>query len=212
VSAIDALLDALEDPQAPTTVHSRAQARDVHVADSLAGLPHVVPSRVVDLGSGAGLPGLVLASEDPSLHVTLVESAGRKADFIRRTAERMGLSNVAVVAARAEAWPDGLGAFDTVTARALAPLAVLCEYASPLLRVGGRLVCWKGAVDDTEARDGRAAAAALGLSPPQVVPVTPFPASRNRTLWLFDKVAETPQGYPRRPGMATKRPLSAKSS
>jgi 16S rRNA (guanine527-N7)-methyltransferase len=212
VSAIDALLDALADPHAPTTVHSRDQARNVHVADSLAGLPYVNGPRVADLGAGAGLPGLVLADADPSLQVTLVESSGRKADFIRATAERMGLTNVDVVTARAEEWPEGIGEFDTVTARALALLPVLCEYAAPLLRPGGRLVCWKGAVDEAEARDGRHAAAVLGLSEPEVVPVTPFRGSRSRTLWLFDKVTETPVGYPRRPGIATKRPLSAKSS
>lgn len=208
---LDALLDALASPYAPTTVHSREEARRVHVADSLAGLPYV-SGRVADLGSGAGLPGLVLAAADPSLSVVAVESVGRKAAFIAETAERMGLSNVEVVALRAEEWEAGRGVCDTVTARALAPLTVLCEYAAPLLRVGGRLVCWKGAVGAAEETDGRHAARVLGLSDPEVVPVTPFPGSERRTLWLWSKVMDTPPRFPRRPGMATKRPLSAKPS
>jgi 16S rRNA (guanine527-N7)-methyltransferase len=88
----------------------------------------------------------------------------------------------------------------------------LCEYAAPLLRIGGVLVCWKGAVPDDEAADGRAAAGVLGLSEPSVVPVTPYAGSERRTLWVFSKVRETPAGYPRRPGMATKRPLSVTTS
>lgn len=209
MSALDALLDALASPHAPTTVRSRDEARDVHIADSLAGLEWVRGPRVADLGAGAGLPGLVLAAERPDWRVTLVESVARKARFIAETAAAMGLENVEVAAARAEEWRAGLGACDSVTARALAPLPVLCEYAAPLLLEGGRLVCWKGAVGDDEARDGRYAAEQLGLSAPRVVPVTPFPGSRNRTLWVFEKLAATPAGYPRRAGRAAKRPLSA---
>jgi 16S rRNA (guanine527-N7)-methyltransferase len=208
--ALDALLDALASPHAPTTVRSRAEARDVHIADSLAGLPYV-RGRVADLGSGAGIPALVLAAAEPSLSVVAVESVSRKARFIEQTAERMGLRNVEVVALRAEEWTAGRDACDTVTARALAALPVICEYAAPLLRVGGRLVCWKGAVDSAEEADGRAAARTLGLSEPEVVAVTPFPGSQRRTLWLWSKVSETPPRFPRRPGIATKRPLSAKT-
>ena len=98
------------------------------------------------------------------------------------------------------------------TARALAALPVLCEYAAPLLRESGALVCWKGAVEAPEEADGRAAAALLGLSPPEVVPVAPYPGSRRRALWVFRRVAPLPPGFPRRPGMATKRPLSATTS
>jgi 16S rRNA (guanine527-N7)-methyltransferase len=81
-----------------------------------------------------------------------------------------------------------------------------------LLVDGGRAVFWKGAVDEDEARDGRYAAEKLGLAEPRVVAVEPFAGSERRTLWIFEKVAETPARFPRRPGMATKRPLSAKSS
>ena len=168
------------------------------------------PELAADLGSGAGLPGLVLASAMPETHWVLVESASRKAAWIEKTAEAMGLHNVAVVHARAEEWLDGVDRCDLVTARALGRLPILCEYAAPLLRVGGALVCWKGAVPEDEAADGRAAAELLGLSEPAVHDVQPFPASRHRTLWRFEKVSETPAGYPRRPGMATKRPLAVR--
>jgi 16S rRNA (guanine527-N7)-methyltransferase len=211
-AAVECLLAALAGEHAPTTVRDRARAEDVHVADALSGL--VVPelaraATIADLGSGAGIPGLVLAAALPRSRVSLIETVRRKADWIAATAEGCGLSNAAAVWARAEAWRDGLGACDAVTARALAALPVLCEYAAPLLRPGGVLVCWKGAVDAAEEADGRAAAAHLGLSAPDVVPVTPYRGSERRTLWVFRQESPVPAGFPRRPGMATKRPLSA---
>ena len=169
-------------------------------------LPHVPPGRVADLGSGAGVPGLVLAASLPDRSFVLVESVRKKCDFIRETGAAMGLSNVEVVWGRAE---ECSGPFDAVCARALAALPVLCEYAAPLLVEGGVAIFWKGAVSAEEEADGRFAAALLGLSAPEVVPVA---GSQRRTLWVFRKVAPTPARFPRRPGMATKRPLSAKSS
>jgi len=183
--------------------------RDVHIADSLAGLEveAVRAARsIADLGSGAGLPGLVLAAELPRARVVCVEAARRKADWITVTAARCDLANVEVAWSRAEEWG---GAVDVVVARAVAPLPVLCEYAAPLLAEGGSAVFWKGAVDAREAADGRAAAAVLGLSAPVVVPVTPFTGSERRTLWVLRRERPVPPGYPRRPGMAAKRPLRA---
>jgi 16S rRNA (guanine527-N7)-methyltransferase len=212
--ALERLLDALADPQAPTTVHAREEARRVHVADSLAGLE--VPAvrearRIADLGSGAGLPGLVLAAALPDAKVTLVEAARRKAEWIEATAAQMGLANATVAWARAESLDAGDG-FDVVTARALAALPVLCEYAAPLLRAGGTAVFWKGAVDDDEAADGRAAASLLGFGEPEVIPVTPYRGSRNRSLWVLTRVGDVPPRFPRREGMAVKRPLRADRS
>jgi 16S rRNA (guanine527-N7)-methyltransferase len=115
-----------------------------------------------------------------------------------------------VVHARVEAWPAGIGVHDLVTARALAALAVLCEYAAPLLAEGGSLIAWKGAVSPEEATDGAAAAAELGLEPTEVRPVEPYAGAREHTLHVFRKAAPTPSRFPRRPGIATKRPLSAK--
>jgi 16S rRNA (guanine527-N7)-methyltransferase len=215
VPPLGLLLDSLAEPTAPTSVHDPSRGVDIHIADSLAGLevPELrAASRIADLGSGAGLPGLVLAAVLPSAHVALIESANRKCGFLRRAAAAMGLANVDVVCARAEEWHDGLGGSDVVCARAVAALPVLCEYAAPLLREGGVLVAWKGAVDRSEAADAEAAAARLGLVVAPARAVTPFAQSERRTLHVLRKVAPTPPGYPRRAGMATKRPLSAKTS
>ena len=214
VEPLEILLERLAAPSAPTSVHDPRQGVDVHVADSLAGLS-VTELRsaglIADLGAGAGPPGLVLAAVLPAAHVVLVESAGRKCVFLREAADAMGLANVEVVCDRAEAWVDGLGRCDVVTARALAALPVLCEYAAPLLREGGVLVAWKGAVDDAEAADAVAAARHLGLTADPVRAVVPFPRSERRTLHVLRKTAPTPARFPRREGMATKRPLSAKN-
>jgi len=96
-------------------------------------------------------------------------------------------------------------------ARALAALPVLCEYAAPLLVDGGSLVAWKGTVSAEEAADGHAAAEQLGLQPAPPHVVTPFPGAREHTLHVFRKTSPTPTRFPRRPGIATKRPLSAPS-
>lgn len=206
------LLDELAGERAPTTVRDPRAAVEVHVADSLSAL-HLIPSlgRVADLGSGAGLPGLVLAVARPELEVVLVESVRRKTEFLRTTVEAMGLGNVSTVWSRAEEWSAGIGACDVVVCRALAALGVLCEYAAPLLRPGGRLVAWKGEIHAREERDALAAAAELGLTPSGREAVAPFPGSQRRSLWVYEKTGETPQKYPRRAGMALKRPISASS-
>lgn len=213
-AALRVLLDCLASDRAPTSVRDPALGVDAHVADSLAalGLPlfEGAPA-IADLGAGAGVPGLVLAAARPRTHVALVESVGRKADFIEGTAERMRLANVEVVRARAEEWRAGLRACDVVTARALAALPVLVEYAAPLLRLGGSLAAWKGAVTAEEATHGHAAAAATGLERTSVHPVRPFGGAEKRTLHVYLKVMETPVRFPRRAGMAVKRPLSATS-
>ena len=201
---------ALEDESAPTSVHGAREVRDVHIADSLVGLDVDAvrqAGRIADLGAGAGLPGLVLAIALPQAEVVLVESVGKKCAWLERTVEELGLENVRVACARAEELEEA--PFDVVTARAVAALPVLCEYAAPLLREGGSLVAWKGAVDPQEEADGLHAADVLGLERVEVRAVEPYPGSERRTLHVFRKVASTPAGYPRRPGMAAKRPLSA---
>jgi 16S rRNA (guanine527-N7)-methyltransferase len=207
------LLGALEaEPDPPTTVREPARALDEHVADSLAGL-EVEALRsarlVADLGAGAGFPGLALALALPDTRVDLIESGRRKAEVIGRLAAACGAANARAVALRAEEWGagEGRGIYDAVTARALAPLAVLAEYAAPLLGDGGVLVAWKGARDEEEERAGAVAAHELGLSPVTVLPVEPFAGVRHRHLHVLEKVMATPDGFPRRPGMARKRPL-----
>ncbi len=201
-----------EDPLAPTAVRSPAVAVDVHVADALVAL--AVPAvrdaaAIADLGSGAGFPGLVLAVALPGAHVWLVESNGRKCAFLNRVIAELRLGNVNAVPERAEAWQDGIAACDVVTARALAPLNVIVEYAAPLLREGGSLVAWKGRRDEGEEADADAAAAATGLERTAALPVKPWAAAEHHHLYLYLKVGLTPNRYPRRPGMASKRPLRA---
>jgi 16S rRNA (guanine527-N7)-methyltransferase len=210
---LGALLEEVaREPSAITSVRDPAVGVDAHVADSLVALELREvrrAGRIADLGSGGGFPGLVLAIALPEAHVALVESVSRKCAFLRRAVEALALGNVEVVCGRAEEWPEGLGAHDLVTARALAPLSVLVEYAAPLLAAGGHLVAWKGRIEGVETADGRAAAAALGMSEPSAIAVSPFVDAGDRYLYLNSKVSPTPPGYPRRPGMARKRPIRA---
>ncbi|MGN6189092.1 MAG: 16S rRNA (guanine(527)-N(7))-methyltransferase RsmG [Conexibacter sp.] len=208
------LAELAGDPHAPTTVREPERAVYTHLADSLVALevPDVrAATAIADLGAGAGFPGLPLAIALPTASVTLVESIARKCAFIRAAADAAGLTNVDVVAERAEAWRAGAGTCDLVTARALAPLAVLAEYAAPLLRKGGALVAWKGRRDAGEERDAAAAAIELGLEVEEIRPVHPYRGAEHRHLHVLRKVAPTPDRFPRRPGMARKRPLSAKN-
>src|SRR4051794_5061300 len=210
---MERMLTALAaEPDPHTTVSDPAGAVDIHVADSLAGLE--IPdlrgaSRIADVGAGAGFPGLVLAAALPSAQLDLIESAHRKSAVIERLAAAAALASARALPLRAEEWAAGEGAtaYDVVTARAVAPLAVLVEYAAPLLESGGAFVAWKGARDEAEEAAGASAAAAVGLQPSRIVPVTPYPGSRNRHLHLYLKVRDTPGRYPRRPGAAAKRPL-----
>jgi 16S rRNA (guanine527-N7)-methyltransferase len=210
---VDRLLAALaEEPDPHTTVVEPERAWDVHVADSLVGL--VVPGlraarRIADVGAGAGFPGLILAAALPTSHVDLIESTRRKAEVIERLAVAAGLESARALAVRAEEWAagEGRGAYDAVTARAVAPLAVLAEYAAPLLADQGVLVAWKGARDPAEEHAAARAADELGLEPRAITPVEPYRGSRNRHLHVYLKVRPTPERFPRRAGMAAKKPL-----
>lgn len=192
------------------------EALDTHVADSLAGLEVAelrAARRIADLGAGAGFPGLPLAIALPDAQVDLIESSGRKASVIGRLARAASADDARPVVARVEDWAradppaGGRAAYDAVTARALAPLAVLLEYAAPLLREGGVLVAWKGSRDPDEEAAGRAAAEQLGMSGEEPRAVKPFAEARNRHLYIFHKLGETPERFPRRAGIARKRPL-----
>lgn len=200
------------DPLAPTAVRDPERVLEDHLADSLVALSLDAvrtAKAAVDLGSGAGLPGLPLALALPQAHFTLLESNRRKAGFITRAVEECGALTATVVAERAESWRAGIGRNDLVTVRAVADLDVIAEYAAPLLRVGGSLVAWRGRRDpDAEVRAARAAAI-LGLEWQEPAKVQPFPRAQNRHLHVLTKVSETPARFPRRPGMAEKRPLGA---
>ncbi len=202
-------------PSSLTNVREPEAAVELHIADSLAGLelPQLrAASTIADLGSGGGFPGLVLAVALPEAQLTLVESAARKADFLRETAEAMSLDNVVVVAERAELWALEPREQDVVSSRALASTSILLEYAAPLLRVGGSLVAWKGRLSGEELADAAFAAGELQMSPPLAVDVSAdlVQGADRRQLIVSEKIAATPDRYPRRPGIAKKRPLVVK--
>jgi 16S rRNA (guanine527-N7)-methyltransferase len=209
LAALAALLS--NDPAAPTTVRDPERVWDDHVADSLVALelPQLRgAAAIADLGSGAGLPGLPLAIALPGARVALVESNRRKHAFIERALSTCGIANGEAVQSRAESWTAGLARHDIVTARALGPLAVVVEYAAPLLRIGGSLIVWRGRRDEHEEASGALAAAQLGLEPAPPVAVRPYPRAQHRHLHVMTKVAPTPERFPRRPGVARKRPVS----
>ena len=201
-----ALLTALDaEPDPPTTVSDPV---DEHIADSLSALPYLgSPSSLADIGSGRRLSRPAAGGRSAVLPRDLFESQRRHAAVAERLGRAAGLRNVSVLPLRAEEFSDR-DAFDVVTARAVAPLAVLVEYAAPLLSLGGRLVAWKGARDEAEELGGEEAGRIVGLTPSQVVSVEPFPGAHSRHLHFYEKTAPTPDRFPRRPGMARKRPLA----
>jgi 16S rRNA (guanine527-N7)-methyltransferase len=215
VVRLERLLAALvRDPHAPTSVSGADEAVDVHIADSLTGLQ--VPElreaeRIVDIGSGAGLPGLVLAIALPDSDFDLLEASRRKCAFIEAAIGDLGLGNARALASRAETWgadaAAGAGIYGAALARAVGPLSVLIEYAAPLLVLGGVLVAWRGHRDPEAERRGADAAGMLGMRVERVEPVEAYAGSRNRHLHVVRKTGPCPPGYPRRPGMARKRPL-----
>jgi 16S rRNA (guanine527-N7)-methyltransferase len=198
------------DEHAPTTVREPGRVRDDHLADALVALelPVIRNARTLaDLGAGAGVPGIPLAIALPEARVTLVEANGRKCEFMRGAAAQLDLASVEVVHGRAETWTPGAERIDVVTARALAPLDVVAEYAAPLLRVGGALVAWRGQRDHDDEAAGRRAAEILGLSMEEPLRVEPYAGALNRYLHVMIKTMTTPDRFPRRDGVARKRPL-----
>jgi 16S rRNA (guanine527-N7)-methyltransferase len=198
------------DERAPTSVRDPALAVDVHLADSLAALEleSLREARVIaDIGAGAGFPGLPLAVALPMVEVRLVDSQARKCDFIAGLCTALAIDNTKVFQTRVEDWIDGHDAHDVVLARALAAQPVVLEYAAPLLRLGGMLVDWRGVRKADEEQAAAVAAAALGLERVEIVHVEPYPGAREHHLHLYRKLAATPERFPRRAGMARKRPL-----
>jgi 16S rRNA (guanine527-N7)-methyltransferase len=198
------------DPRAPTAVRDHQAILDDHLADSLVALDVEslrMARRVADIGSGPGVPGLPLAVALPGAEFVLVESASRKCLFIQQAIASCGIPNAAVAHSRVESWVQRGPDFDVVTCRAVAALEVVVEYAAPLLRLGGQLIVWRGRRDlQAEERSSRAADL-LGLRPEGIRHVRPYVAARDRYLHLFSKVRDTPPEFPRRAGVAARRPL-----
>jgi 16S rRNA (guanine527-N7)-methyltransferase len=209
--ALEAVLALLAAERASVSSVVDERAWKVHVADSLTGLD--VPElrnaeHIADVGAGAGFPGLALAAALPAARVDLIESVGRKCDFMRRAVAAAKIPNATVLSTRSEDWAssDGRDAYDVVTARAVGRLSTLAELASPLLKPNGVLIAWKGKRDEDEERQLANAAAELSMHPDSILSVGDRAGSRHRHLHVIRKSAPTPPSLPRRPGMAKKRP------
>lgn len=205
------VLDLLARERASVSSITDERAWRVHVEDSLTGLeaPELrEAAKIADIGSGAGFPGLALAVALPQAEVDLIESVGRKCDFMRRAIEATGIANARVVNARSEELAAGEGreAYDVVTARAVGRLSTLAELASPLLKEGGSLVAWKGKRNPDEEQQLGSAASQLAMRPDRILAVGPRAGSEYRHLHVIHKLGPTPPDLPRRPGMAKKRP------
>jgi 16S rRNA (guanine527-N7)-methyltransferase len=205
------LLEVLAgEAQAPTAVRSPEQAVDVHIADSLVALELEVVQEartIADLGAGAGFPGLPLAVALPGSEVSLIDSQSRKCEFLDGVLRQTGVRNARAVCVRVEEWHEGSGVNDVVLARALAAQTVVLEYAAPLLRLGGALVDWRGRRESQQEDAAEQAAGELGLERVEVRRMQPWPEARDHHLHVYEKVRETPERFPRRPGLARKRPL-----
>ncbi|MEW6400487.1 MAG: 16S rRNA (guanine(527)-N(7))-methyltransferase RsmG [Chloroflexota bacterium] len=168
------------------------------------------PHRLVDVGTGAGFPGLPLKILYPSMKLTLVESVGKKAMFCHHIVRVLGLEGVDVLQTRAEALgqkPEHREQYDWAVARAVANMNVLCEFLLPLVRVGGTMLAQKGESGPAEAQSAEKAMRLLGGKLRQLLPVNLPGVADDRYIVLVDKVAATPPKYPRKPGMPGKTPL-----
>jgi 16S rRNA (guanine527-N7)-methyltransferase len=190
-----------------TAVNEPAIAWRKHILDSLSLAPSLAArpelTQIVDVGSGGGLPAIPLAIALPERHFTLLEATGKKARFLAETARALALSNVDVIAERAEtfAQADGRARFDAVTSRALARLSVLLELTLPLVRVGGLALALKGEQAEIEIEEAARALKLLGGH------VSGVERTSTGTIVRIDKRGPTPAKYPRRPGEPKRMPL-----
>lgn len=164
--------------------------------------------RLIDVGTGAGFPGLALAIARPDFTVTLLEAQGKRCQFLNAICEALRLQNVTVIQERAEVLgraENHRECYDRAIARAVAPLNVLCEYLLPFVRVGGYALCWKGPGVAEEMQDGSAAAEKLGGV--LEAPVSLSWKGENHLLSPIRKTALTLPQYPRKNGIPAKRPL-----
>ncbi|GJN00184.1 hypothetical protein PR202_ga17598 [Eleusine coracana subsp. coracana] len=208
-----------------TAVTDEAEVMTRHVDDSLAMLSPLERAyrarstsgggdidgvSLIDVGSGAGLPGLILAVARPSWRFTLLESMRKRCTFLEHAVEVMGLSNVNVVCDRAENVGQSLDyreAYDIAAARAVAELKVLAEYCLPLVRVGGLFVAAKGHDPHEEIENAKSAVEKLGASMLELCNVESMGPHGQRTAVIYSKERATPKKYPRLPGTPSKMPL-----
>lgn len=215
------LLDA-NDSMDLTAITNPREAAVKHFLDSLTVIPRI-PSdatTLADVGTGAGFPGLVIAIVRPDLKVALIESIAKKALFLEKVVDELDLPNVAVVCSRAEdtgRHPDMRESFDVVVARAVAETATLAEYLLPLVTVGGFALMQKSDIALPEVRDGATAITAVGatvrridsIDTTKLNTISPDAATilNGRSIVVLEKTSPTPDIYPRRIGVPTKRPV-----
>lgn len=196
-----------------TAIRDEQGIRTKHFLDSLSCVlawKANPPNRLVDIGTGAGFPGIPLKIIYPAMQLTLVESVGKKVKFCQHMVNKLGLENTQVIQARAEELgqqPEHREKFDWAVARAVANLRVLSEYLLPLVRVGGAMLVQKGESGPAEVHAAENAIKVLGGHVRQLLPLTLPGVVEERYLILVDKIAATPPGYPRKPGIPTKKPL-----
>ncbi|HYE21347.1 MAG TPA: 16S rRNA (guanine(527)-N(7))-methyltransferase RsmG [Tepidisphaeraceae bacterium] len=195
-----------------TRIPDRATADVAHVADALTVLPHLPAGahRLADVGSGGGVPGLVLASARPDAQVFLIESTKKKAEFLRETAAALDLANVTVIADRAEAAGRGelRDSCDVVIARAVAAMTFLAEWCLPLVKKGGKFLAMKGAKIAEELPEAQTAIRLLSGAPAVVHPVE-LPGTEHHVIVEVVKIGRTPLDYPRDPTVAKGKAIGA---
>ncbi|MBQ3156255.1 MAG: 16S rRNA (guanine(527)-N(7))-methyltransferase RsmG [Clostridia bacterium] len=197
-----------------TAVIEEAEMIDKHYVDSLIALavPGLIPENgsLIDVGTGAGFPGLPLALACPNLRVTLMDAQQKRLNFLQAVIDDLGVRNVTLVHARAEdgaQFPNHREKYDVAVARAVASLAVLSEYLLPYVKVGGKAVCWKGPALMEELPQGRKAAYLLGGKVQEPISIT-FPGRDWQHMLLpIAKAAKTARQYPRKAGTPGKSPL-----
>lgn len=212
-AAYEALLLAWNERIALTAIREPRQIRIRHFLDALSCAAATGPldgQRLIDVGSGAGLPGLPLKLLYPGLRLTLVDSVAKKARFLELVAAELGLGGVVVIADRAETLGQDAAhreGYDWAVARAVAELPVLAELLLPLCRVGGRVLAQKGESAADELAAAGPAIAALGGGAAQLIPVRLPETEATHYLVTIDKATPTDPRYPRRVGVPAKRPL-----
>jgi 16S rRNA (guanine527-N7)-methyltransferase len=192
--------------------HEATRLRERHIDDALALAAVRSPlagERWVDLGSGAGLPGLPLAVAFPATHFTLVDAQRRRVDWVASTAVALRVTNVEAVHARLEDFGRSAGRerFDVATARALGPLPVVAELGVPVLRVGGTLLVPRGTPSDEEMEQLARAGGILGAEVREVIPNPSSPIDQVGSVVIMAKIAATSPRFPRRSGVPARSPL-----
>ena len=196
-----------------TAIRSKEEIETKHFLDSLSCVlaRQFQPSgAMVDVGTGAGFPGLPLKIVFPQIQLTLLESIGKKVSFCRHVVKELNLKEVTVEQSRAESRgreTEYRESYDTALARAVAATPVLVEYVLPLIKVGGCAILQKGETGPVEAQSSENAIHILGGKMDQIVKVELPGIAETRYLLVVRKVAATPDQYPRRPGIPAKRPI-----